>query len=413
MANFDPATFGLLARSMASSAPSGGLLDFLRDPSLLAAMPQAGQQTWPNTPGMQGAPTPAMEKEASPIAIGNYMMPRHGPASLYEPQPAALPPNAQPTQGQMPPQQQTALPPAMGGSQPTNGFIRGLQSIGNGGGLISALTGKYNDPVSVQQQNMRAQYDALVPLMGAQKAMLSIMNPEAGKAFLAEITDKPTYGVIGKDAFGNEKYGFIHPTKQKVVPTSVPETATAQPTVTGPDGKEIPIPPGVDPKAFRKQVTDATADAATGKKTEVQAKSEKFGNKMETAESQMRLLEKEGTRPVNRTLESVPGGNYLQSESYQKYKQARDNFITALLRDESGAAIGTQEFNRYERELFPQPGDSDAVIKQKQTARKVAIEGMKKSAGPGYKSPDIEQPEQANAERSAIEAEMRRRGLLK
>lgn len=59
------------------------------------------------------------------------------------------------------------------------------------------------------------------------------------------------------------------------------------------------------------------------------------------------------------------------------------------MRDESGAAIGTDEFNRYEKELFPQPGDGAAVIKQKREARRIAIEGMKKAAGPGYKSPAV------------------------
>ena len=48
MANFDPATFGLLARTMASGAPAGGLLDFLRDPSLLAAMPLTSESQGPN-----------------------------------------------------------------------------------------------------------------------------------------------------------------------------------------------------------------------------------------------------------------------------------------------------------------------------------------------------------------------------
>lgn len=402
MAIFDALTFN----PQGYGGQGGGLLDLLRSF-------QMQQQMQPSA-GFADQPTRT-------VPVGNYQMPQFGNQD-----PAALPPNAQPTQGQLPanaaPPQQ--LPPAFG--QPSEGgsFSAGLQNFAAAPGLISKLTGlaqglstgQRTDPQGIAQQNLRAQYEALVPIMGPKKAMLSVMNPEAGKAFLAEITDKPTFGVIGKDDFGNEKYGFIHPTKEKVTPASVPgaPAASAPLTVTGPDGKQIPIPAGVDPKKFRADVTSATADAATGKKTEVQSKSEKFGNKMETAESQMRFLEGQGTQQLNRTLESVPFGNYAQSESYQKYKQARDNFITALLRDESGAAIGTQEFNRYERELFPQPGDSKGVIEQKRQARKVAIEAMKKSAGPGYKSPEtVEAPEQATVERSAVEAEMKRRGLIK
>lgn len=209
----------------------------------------------------------------------------------------------------------------------------------------------------------------------------------------------PTYGVIRKDAFGNEEYGWINPRDQSIKPTA---DAAPQPpgpiTVTGIDGKPIPVPPGQDPKKFREHVTTATADAAVGKKTEVQAKDEKFANKMELAERNLAdgLDANEGTSLSGRMKEGspyAPGtstvGNYFQTDNYQKYKQARDNFITALLRDESGAAIGTQEFNRYEKELFPQPGDGKDVIEQKREARRVAIEAMKKGAGPGYKPPTM------------------------
>jgi hypothetical protein len=200
----------------------------------------------------------------------------------------------------------------------------------------------------------------------------------------------PEFGVIGKDEFGNEQYGWRDPRDKSTTPVRPTAATPAGPiTVTGPDGKQIPVPPGQDPKKFREHVTTATADAAVGKKTEVQAKDEKFANKMELAERNIGTgLEGEGTKGGERTAESIPlVGNYLHTENYQKYKQARDNFITALLRDESGAAIGTAEFNRYERELFPQPGDGPGVIEQKREARRIAIEGMKKGAGPGYKSP--------------------------
>lgn len=54
------------------------------------------------------APAPA---QASPIAVGGYQMPRLGPAGAFTPSPAALPANAQPAQGQVPP----AAPASPGG----------------------------------------------------------------------------------------------------------------------------------------------------------------------------------------------------------------------------------------------------------------------------------------------------------
>jgi hypothetical protein len=69
-------------------------------------------------------------------------------------------------------------------------------------------------------------------------------------------------------------------------------------------------------------------------------------------------------------------------------EQAKREWVTALLRKESGAAIGKDEYTQYDRQFFPQPGDGPSVIAQKAEARRVATEALKKSAGPSYKSPN-------------------------
>lgn len=56
--------------------------------------------------------------------------------------------------------------------------------------------------------------------------------------------------------------------------------------------------------------------------------------------------------------------------------QAKRQFINAVLRKESGAAIGIDEFKGADLQYFPQPGDSDKVIKQKEQSRKTAIQGF-------------------------------------
>jgi len=91
----------------------------------------------------------------------------------------------------------------------------------------------------------------------------------------------------------------------------------------------------------------------------------------------------QGAGAIINTLPSIAGG---PSESQQMYQQAKTNFITAVLRKESGAAIGQNEFNTEDKKYFPQAGDTDKVIKQKQKARELAIEAMKIQAGPGAKS---------------------------
>lgn len=365
------------------------------------------------------------------VAVGDYQMPQFGQAP--QPDPAAIPPNAQPAQFQ--PQQQQPAP-----QQESPGFgdrlMAGLTGFGAGGksgGLFGALAGGFQgaatgqrvDPQGVAQQSQRAIYDAVLqqPGMTKQKAFIIATNPKAFEAYSSQLFDNNKYGfqtlpdgtIVRQDprtgavepAYqgqpkadwgviseqdGQKTYGWIDKNKRTATPIE-PASPRAE-TITGPDGKQISIPPGVDRKTFVNEVSRAGAKAAAGEKTEVQAKSEKFGNKMENAEKNLKGLEGEGQGYLSRALDGAPvignsaATNFFQSDNYQKYRQARDNFITALLRDESGAAIGTEEFKRYEKELFPQPGDGPGVITQKAEARKVAIEAMKKSAGPGYKSPD-------------------------
>jgi hypothetical protein len=271
-------------------------------------------------------------------------------------------------------------------------LMAGVQNFANAGGPLQALagglsglvSGNRTDAAGIQQQNLKAQYDSLVPMLGPQKAMLAVMNPEAGKILLAQALEKKQYGFQKLD---NDTVIRTDPLKGTA---EVAYGGTRSNTMTGPDGSTLTMPDGADPKTWRNEITKLNADVAAGKKTEVQAKSEKFGNKMENAEKNMRGVEGEGTSLIGQIASGVPLGNYVKSAKYQQYEQAKNNFITALLRDESGAAIGTQEFLRYEKELFPQPGDSSSVIAQKAEARRTATDAMKKSAGPGYKSPTSE-----------------------
>jgi hypothetical protein len=74
--------------------------------------------------------------------------------------------------------------------------------------------------------------------------------------------------------------------------------------------------------------------------------------------------------------------NVTASPEQQQTKQARQNFITAVLRKESGAAIQPSEFRVEEEKYFPTINDDAKTIKQKQEARKLAIEALKAQAGP-------------------------------
>lgn len=75
--------------------------------------------------------------------------------------------------------------------------------------------------------------------------------------------------------------------------------------------------------------------------------------------------------------------SFALSATDQKAEQAQRDFINAILRQESGAAIGKDEFNNARKQYFPQPGDDAATLTQKAANRKLAIEGLKAQAGPG------------------------------
>lgn len=73
--------------------------------------------------------------------------------------------------------------------------------------------------------------------------------------------------------------------------------------------------------------------------------------------------------------------NALSSEERQQAEALQRNFIGALLRYESGAAIPPSEFETQARIFFPQPGDSPATIALKAEQRRIALEGLQRSAG--------------------------------
>lgn len=73
--------------------------------------------------------------------------------------------------------------------------------------------------------------------------------------------------------------------------------------------------------------------------------------------------------------------NYALSDNDQIAEQAQRDFINATLRQESGAAIGKDEFDNARKQYFPQPGDSKAVIANKAANRQLVIQGFDNSAG--------------------------------
>lgn len=311
--------------------------------------------------------------------------------------PAALPPNATPTQGgpSAVAQAMTGAPAAP--SPPTASLA--AQNTPQGipqqqkaaiARLMSATPGS-----PAYQLGLQIAGQALKPkdygFQTLPDGTILRTDPHAGTvAPIYQAPSKPSWGIIGEDQFGNKKYGWIDPFKKTAEAGPDTSGTGGKPvTLTGPDGKTITVPEGQDPKKFREHVTTATADAAAGKNTEVQAKAAQFATRMELAEKNLVGLEDQAGG-VSGAAQQIAGktpvvGSAMQTKEYQKYEQSKSAFITALLRQESGAAINKSEFERYEKELFPQPGDAKEVMDQKRELRRAAIMTMRQNAGPGSK----------------------------
>jgi len=118
-------------------------------------------------------------------------------------------------------------------------------------------------------------------------------------------------------------------------------------------------------------------------KTEGQANATGFWNRVEIANKNLEALENQGTSFAGNVLASLPlgTGNWLQTEEFQLYSQSQEDWINAVLRDESGAAIGPDEFESAKTQYFPQVGDKPAVIAQKRANRKTKELGLYTKSG--------------------------------
>ncbi|TFV71664.1 hypothetical protein E4K64_25380 [Bradyrhizobium frederickii] len=194
----------------------GGLLDFLKNnawqqstspmlPSDVAQYGSAPMNAYAAAP--QPQVVPANEPNAldsAPWPQGPVGAPRN--AMAYAPQPAPY----------MPQSTQAAPPPYM----PQNsggGFLdrvnAGLQSLGNGGSIIGALTGNFTDPVTRGNQALNMTQQALVERgVDPRVAQAAAVNPELMKELVKQTFGPKTVQSLGDgyvaDSAGNIRRAY-------------------------------------------------------------------------------------------------------------------------------------------------------------------------------------------------------------
>lgn len=149
------------------------------------------------------------------------------------------------------------------------------------------------------------------------------------------------------------------------------------------------VPSGYRPKADGtglEYIPGGPADPATqaGKKplNDTQAKALQFGARMQQSGQNLDALASDGvTQPgyIKRMADTVGAGalaNWTQNPQQQQVEQSQRDFVNAVLRRESGAAISNSEFDNARQQYFPQPGDGAKVIEQKRRNRELATRGV-------------------------------------
>lgn len=167
-------------------------------------------------------------------------------------------------------------------------------------------------------------------------------------------------------------------------PNSTPaqrQAATQQ--LAGMDGRELrTAPPGYEalPNGNLQYIKGGPADPdvlrGKGNLTDTQARALQFGSRMQASGDILDRLAQNGTST------SVPGArdsslvNALTSDDQQQLNQAKRDFVNAVLRRESGAAISESEFANAEKQYFPQVGEGAGVIAQKKANRELSMRGI-------------------------------------
>jgi len=135
---------------------------------------------------------------------------------------------------------------------------------------------------------------------------------------------------------------------------------------------------------IRKQEEDAGSRKSMLQKppTESQAKDYIFSGRLKLMEQTIEKLEASGFKPES--IANNVGMNWLpefgKTDDQKRYIAARANWIAAVLRRESGAAIAESEYTGGFEQYFPLVNDSPTVIADKRNARRQVQRDMRATA---------------------------------
>ena len=116
--------------------------------------------------------------------------------------------------------------------------------------------------------------------------------------------------------------------------------------------------------------------------TEAQSKDTVFVTRASGALPKIDELGNELTSAAQNAVGGLPFGNYAKTAKFQQAEQAGKEFLQAILRKDTGAAITAEETAEYGSVYLPRPGDSPEVLTQKQESRRRAVDAIKAGLPP-------------------------------
>lgn len=138
-------------------------------------------------------------------------------------------------------------------------------------------------------------------------------------------------------------------------------------------------------EATLRQLTKQEKEKQLNKVTPQEFQAAQFGTRAQQAEEVFKKLKESGFDPTSvssAVQRSSLFPNVLASSESQQNEQAKRNFLNAVLRRESGAAISAGEFESGNKQYFPVNGDSPEVLAQKEQNRQTVIDAMLTEGAP-------------------------------
>lgn len=255
-----------------------------------------------------------------------------------------------------------------------------------------------------ERSQRKAAIGSLMDRMGIstpQRSILDTLPLEAQQQYLMQQMQPsaPDYRVVGSDlvkigpdgvttAHSAQKPQFSAPLSREKVKEMFGIDVSG-PAQIGPDGRlHVQKDNGIT--VYNDEGNPIVTTGSAKPLKEAEGRNTGFFVRMRDSNQTLNELEAEGTSLSAKLKRNIPiAGNYLQSAEYQRYDQAKRDFINAVLRRESGAVIADSEFANAEVQYFPQPGDRPEVVEQKRKNRENAILGVEIGAGPGAADPRI------------------------